>query len=177
MCLSKCQPPFPVVHLPKKLRDGMEDLIPAIEGHERPRKAHSAELYGGEHAITSAFVDWDMLAYAFDKIYHRNQDVLSPKGFQIGFDMLMDVVPSGLAFAAPECKTWIWVARNSTGRSKEPIPKNPAPPSFAYCTPAERSEYRWLRDKLPYRCDARWREAAPSSGFCYFVNSWTVNSV
>jgi len=97
-----CQPPFSIEFLPSLLRDMMQDVLPTVHAHEDiTRCLHSVELFAGEHAITTAFLEEGFQAVAYDKIYDaENQDILTPAGFKTAFSMVMQVRSGGLLFAA-----------------------------------------------------------------------------
>eukprot|EP00969_Alexandrium_andersonii_P143380 6338532-Alexandrium_andersonii.AAC.1 len=40
-----------------------------------------------------------------------------PAGFRKAFLLAMRVRPGGCIWAAPQCSSWVWIGRASTGRS------------------------------------------------------------
>ena len=68
--------------------------------------------------ITRAAQAQGLAAMGFDKVYSPEQDFTSSQGFMNALHLMLRVRPGGCLWAAPECKTWIWLSRTQTRRSK-----------------------------------------------------------
>ena len=76
------------------------------------------ELFCGKKAITLAQQRAGLKALGFDKVHSESEDFCSPTGFENALNLMLRLHAGGFLWAAPECKTWIWLSRPQTKRSK-----------------------------------------------------------
>ena len=58
-------------------------------------------------------------AVAYDVKYGQHMNCLTDDGFALLFVAICRVRAGGLFFIAPQCSSWVWLSRSSTGRSSQ----------------------------------------------------------
>lgn len=89
----------------------------------RNQRLHAAEFFCGAATIATAFNTHDYPAIGLDivcnPLYH---DITLSSGFLYALWVVLSLKPNGLAWFATVCSTWVFLSRNSTGRSaSEPL--------------------------------------------------------
>ena len=104
--------------IPGCLRSALQHALEFAEALEPPeRDLDCLELFAGKYRLTAAVQDAGFTALPFDKVLDPEQNVLCEGGFELAFRLLLRVRPGGLLWAAPECKTWVFVSRSTYKRS------------------------------------------------------------
>eukprot|EP00959_Pyramimonas_sp_CCMP1952_P361282 7566322-Pyramimonas_sp.AAC.1 len=83
------------------------------------------EFFSGMGAIFHAC---DVLmgnSAGFDKSYHKHQDFLTERGIANAVLLLCRLVDGGFVWAAPQCSSWVFVARSGTSRTKRKAAGDP----------------------------------------------------
>ena len=106
--------------LPKCLAPLMLVIMDLVEKLEPPcRDLDALELFSGKKAITVASSEVGLKAQGYDKTYSSSEDFTTEEGFKTAMTLMLRVRPGGCLWAAPECKTWVWLSRSQTKRSRE----------------------------------------------------------
>ena len=76
------------------------------------------EGMAGCQSLSKAMRELGVSAVALDRLYHTNLDLATNAGFRAWCLSLRHLRKNGLLWLAVECKTWVWIGRCQTGRSK-----------------------------------------------------------
>ena len=81
----------------------------------------AVEIFAGAAAITEASKALGLTCIGYDKTYAAGpaQDITRPQGLRAALSLIMRLKANAVVWAAPECKSWIFVARAGTGRCLE----------------------------------------------------------
>ena len=82
-----------------------------------PPKYDVIEGFAGLSNLTKAFRTLNYQTLRLDKKYNPQIDFSTPVGLRIFLIALRQLKPGGLNWMGLECKTWIWIARNTFKRS------------------------------------------------------------
>jgi len=97
-------------------------LAPVIsEIGTQVRTTDSLELFSGERAITNNCQWAGFASVAYDKKDSkpcRPQDICTKAGLRTAIREVLRIRPGGFLWAGPECKSWVFIARRGTGRTK-----------------------------------------------------------
>ena len=105
--------------MPKCLAPLLVVLMEMVEQMEpENRDLDSVELFSGKKAITNAAEQKGLKAMGYDKVYSTSQDFTTTEGFKEALLLALRIREGGCIWAAPECKTWVWLSRSQTKRSK-----------------------------------------------------------
>ena len=87
---------------------------------EPVRNIDALELFCGVRSITKAAAHVGLVALGFDKLDGpaKENNILYNEGYEKALQLVLAVKPGGFVWAAPECTSWVWVSRRSTGRSQ-----------------------------------------------------------
>lgn len=108
--------------MPQPLMPLLLLLLQFLENNEQhDRDLDCLELFCGQKAITLAQQKCGLKALGFDKVHSAREDFCTPAGFDAALKLMMRLRAGGCLWAAPECKTWIWLSRPQTKRSKHNV--------------------------------------------------------
>ena len=95
------------------------EILARIARHRsRMPRLCAIEFFCGAATIATAFNDRDYAALGIDIILNPlHHDLTLSSGFVYALWMVMNLKPDGLAWFATVCSTWVYLSRNSTGRS------------------------------------------------------------
>ena len=79
------------------------------------------EQFGGDAAVSRGLRLLGYYGATFDLRICSFHDFLVPAGFLATLRACMRLRRRGLAWFAPPCSTWVWIARNHTKRSAEQV--------------------------------------------------------
>lgn len=103
-----------VEHLPSRVRSllgcTMSPLVVL-------RTLDMVDLCAGVGRLARAAEMGGLLPCALDRAYADWLDFTTDEGLAVAAAAVLRVVPGGLCFAAPQCSSWVWVGRKTTGRS------------------------------------------------------------
>jgi hypothetical protein len=92
-------------------------IICTLDQSEITPQYDAVELFAGKMAITNGCGSKHLCCQPFDKILNAVEDITTPAGFRQALVYVLRLKPNGVIWAAPECKTWIFIGRKGTGRS------------------------------------------------------------
>jgi hypothetical protein len=83
------------------------------------RDIDGIEYFSGVSAIQRALSNAGFFACGYDIIHGPMEDLLTVGGFVAAVQWARRLKPQGLTHWACVCSTWVWISRDSTGRSAE----------------------------------------------------------
>ena len=103
--------------LPRRIIQIMVLLL-TLQG--APRTVDSVELFAGCRSVTNGIrgLGYSAVGLDFSTISYWD-NINSTTGFLKALTYVMGLAPDGFLWAAPPCSSWVWMARGSSGRSKE----------------------------------------------------------
>jgi hypothetical protein len=92
-------------------------ILRTIDLSEIQPRYDGVELFAGECAITNGCLGRGLDCKAFDKRFAPIMDIVTVDGFKLALKYVLSLKPNGCVWAAPECKTWVFIGRKGTGRT------------------------------------------------------------
>ena len=108
-------------HLPERI---LQEMLSKPSAQRTPslrviRNLDVVEGFAGSARIAGAALQKGLRAVALDREFAGHMDILTDAGWLVWLTALLRLRRGGLLWLAPQCSTWVWMNRKSSGRSAE----------------------------------------------------------
>ena len=109
----------------KQLVHNHHKLFP--KGKQKKRSLHSVEVFAGKHQLTKAVKDKQLCASFFDILTNPDaHNIESTTGLHNIIQDVFKLQKGGTIWGGPPCKSWVFIGRCGTERTKQNAAGNPA---------------------------------------------------